>query len=150
MVYKSDRTVCKWCSDLVSHNEILPESMQGLYQWTGVLWSNEDFNSKATQYIWENSAVNGRTNMTTLDLCKWINKPILPNSTLEPGYPRRVSEETARKWLLELGIEVLTAKKGIFSDGHERDDVIASRNEFIHKMIKIGFLHFTNHPLMKL
>ena len=48
MVYKSDRTVHKWHSDLVSNSGILPESMQGLYQWTGVRWSNEDLNSKAT------------------------------------------------------------------------------------------------------
>ena len=58
MVYKSDRTVRKWLSDLVSNNRFLPESTQGLYQWTGVLWSNKDLNSKETQYIWENSAVN--------------------------------------------------------------------------------------------
>ena len=31
MVYKSDRTVRKWHSDLVSNNGILSESMQGLY-----------------------------------------------------------------------------------------------------------------------
>ena len=42
MVYKSNRTVRKWYSDMVSNNGILPESMQGLYQWTDVLWSNED------------------------------------------------------------------------------------------------------------
>ena len=84
--------------------------------------------------------------MTTLDLCKWINKSLLPNSILEPCYPRKVSVETARKWLHELGFEVLTAKKGIFIDGHERDDVIACRNEFIRKMIKNGFLQFTNAP----
>ena len=66
MVYKSDRTVRKWRSDLVSNNGILPESMQGLYQWTGVLWSNEDLNSKVTQYIRNFFAVNGRPNDNTL------------------------------------------------------------------------------------
>ena len=84
--------------------------------------------------------------MTTLDMCKWINKSLLLNSTLEPGYPRKISVETARKWLQELGFEVLTAQNGIFSNGQERDDVIACRIEFIRKMIKIAFLHFTNAP----
>ena len=46
----------------------------------------------------------------------------LPNSVLEPGYPRRVSAETARKWLHELGFDVLQMLKGVFIDGHERPD----------------------------
>ena len=45
-----------------------------------------------------------------------------------------------------MGFEVLTARKGIFIDGHERPDVVASRVEFLRKMVKIGFLHFTNAP----
>ena len=90
--------------------------------------------------------MNGRQNITTLDLCMWINKSLLPNSTMESGYPRKVSVETARKWLHELGFEILTAKKGIFIDDHERDDVIACRNEFICKIIKIGLMHLTNEP----
>ncbi len=46
----------------------------------------------------------------------------------------------------ELGFEVLTAKKGVFVDGHERPDVVTYRREFLRKMIKIGFLHFTHAP----
>ena len=38
---------------------------------------------------------------------------------------------------------MLTAKKGIFIDGHERDDVVESCRR---KMVKLGFLHFTNAP----
>ena len=71
---------------------------------------------------------------------------LLPNSTLEPGFPRKIGLETARKWLHHLGFEVLTAKKGIFIDGHERDDVVESRKLFLRKMVKLGFLHYTNAP----
>ena len=84
--------------------------------------------------------------MTTADFCKWVNKNLLPNCTLEPGFPRNISIETGRKWLHNLGFEVLTAKKGIFIDGHERPDVISYRTEFLRKMVKIGFLHFTEAP----
>ena len=31
-------------------------------------------------------------------------------------------------------------------DGHEYDDVIESRKLFLRKMVKLGFLHFTNAP----
>ena len=43
---------------------------------------------------------------------------------LEPGYPRKVSVQTARKWMHELGFEVVVKKKGTFVDGHERSDVV--------------------------
>ena len=84
--------------------------------------------------------------MTTTDFCKWVNKTFLPNFTLEPGFQQKVSVETARTWLHHLGFEVLTPKKGIFIDGHERPDVVASRKTILRKMVKIGFLHFTNAP----
>lgn len=73
-------------------------------------------------------------------------KSLLPNSTLEPGYPRKISVETGRKWLHELGFEIITTHKGIFYDGHERDDVVEHRKIFLRRMVKIGFLHFTNAP----
>ena len=86
--------------------------------------------------------------MTSMDFCKWVNQSLLPNSTLEPGYPRKVSVETAHKWLHQLGFEVLSAKKGIFIDGHEREDVAAYRKEFLHQMMEIGFLHFTEESAL--
>ena len=84
--------------------------------------------------------------MTVINLCKWVNKSLLPNSTIEPGFPRKIAIETARKWLHELGFEVVTARKGIFIDGHEREDVVTYRKQFLRRMVKIGFLHFTNAP----
>ena len=75
-----------------------------------------------------------------------MNVSLLPNSTLEPGFPRKVCLETARKLLYLLGFEVLTTQKGIFIDGHEHSDVIESRTLFLRKMFKVGFLHFTNAP----
>ena len=65
--------------------------------------------------------------MTVINFCKWANKSLLPNSTIGPGFPRKIAIETARKWLHELGFEVLTARKGIFIDGHEREDVVTYR-----------------------
>ena len=36
---------------------------------------------------------------------------LLLNHVLEPGYPRKISQETVRKWLHELGFCVLDSKK---------------------------------------
>ena len=62
--------------------------------------------------------------MTATVFCEWVNNDLLPNSTLEQGYPQNISLETARKWLHQLSFEFITPQKGIFVDGHERDDVV--------------------------
>ena len=116
MVKKSDRTVCRWRSSVIENDGILPESQQGHYQRSGVLWQNEELSKKATEYVRQNAALKGRPNLTSADFCRWINDSLLPHSTLEPGFPRKISTETARLWLHHLGFEVLTAQKGIFID----------------------------------
>ena len=146
MVKKSDRSVRRWRSEVIDKGGVLPESQHGRYQRSGVLRQNEELNKKAREYVRANAAVKGRPNLTSVDFCKWVNESFLPNCTLEPGFPWRIGVETARLWLHHLGFEVLTARKGIFIDGHERPDVIETRTLFLRKMIKLGFLHFTNAP----
>ena len=102
-----------------------------------MLWNNEELNEKAQNFVRANAAVKGKPHLTVVTFCKWINKALLTNSTLEPGYPRNLSSETARKWLHHLGFEVLTIRKGIFIDGHERDDVVEARKLFLRKMTKL-------------
>ena len=146
MVGKSDRTVRQWQTDMVSNNGVIPESKQGRYQRSGVLWNNEELNKLAADYVQNNSSVKGKPNMTTFDFCKWVNKTLLPNSTLEPGFPRKVSVSTCQRWLHHLGFEVVTPRRGIYYDRHEREDVVEYRKEYLRKMVKIGFIHFTNAP----
>lgn len=55
----------------------------------------------------------------------------MANKTLEPGSPRKISAETARKWMHEMGFMVLTSKKRTFVDGHEHKDVVDYRNKFL-------------------
>lgn len=55
---------------------------------------------------------------------------LLANCLLEPGFPRNVSVETARKYLHHLGFEVLSASKGMYFDGHEHADVVKERSVF--------------------
>ena len=91
-----------------------------------------------------NASVKGKPNLTVPEFCKWVNKSLLPNSTIAPGFPRKIGMETSRKWLHEMGFEVLTPRKGIFIDGHEQEDVVEYRKVFLRRLLKIGFLHFTN------
>ena len=50
MIKKSDRTARRWRSELID-DVVLPESEQGRYQRSGVLWQNEELNKKAVEYV---------------------------------------------------------------------------------------------------
>ena len=62
------------------------------------------------------------------------------------GISKKIGMETARKWLHKMGFEVLTPRKGIFIDRHEREDVVQYRKVFIRRMIKIGFFALHKCP----
>ena len=47
---------------------------------------------------------------------------------------KKISEKTATRWLKKLGWEFKTYKKGLYSDGHERPDVVEYRKEFLKFM----------------
>ena len=111
MAGRSERTIHDWESRFVANGFILPDSKQGQYQRSGVLWKDEELNRKATEHIRSNNVVKGRPNLTVAGFCEWINEELLPNATLGPGFPRRVSIETARCWLHELGFSVMRAQK---------------------------------------
>ena len=115
----------------------ISESKQGRYQRTGILWSNEELNHKVCEYVRQKCCVK---DMRERDFCSWVNDVLLPNSTLETGFPRHVSTETARKWLHDVGFEYLSPKKGSFVDGHERSDVVDHCKKFLRKIVGLGFL----------
>ena len=148
MVGKTHWTIRQWKLDLIANDGVLPESKQGSYQRSGVLWQSEELNLRVREYFRLNAAVKGTLNLTAAAFCRWVNKSLLPNSTLEPGFPRKVGVETSCKWLHHLGFEVLSVSKGIFIDGHERD-VVEARKLFLRKMAKIFVCILPPLPLLK-
>ena len=88
------------------------------------MWSDESLNRKAAKYIRENASIKGKPNLTVSQFCQWVNDDLLPNETLVPGFPRKVSLESARKWMIKLGFNVVRKKKGTYFDSHERGDVV--------------------------
>ena len=143
---KGERTVREWRATFTANKGSFPDTLQGKYQRTGVLWQNEELNKLATRYVRENRVVKGQPNMRLQSFTYWVNEALLPNHGLEPGFPRKVSCETARKWLHELGFSIIDAKKGTYVDGHERDDVVEYRAQFLRRMVGLGFLNRENAP----
>jgi len=84
----------------------------------------KELNKKAQEFVKANASVKGKKNLTAAVFYHWINKVLLLNSVLEPGYPRRVSLTTALRWLHNIGFQVIKKKKGTYVDRHERADVI--------------------------
>ena len=136
----SGRTVREWKSAFFENEGSFPTTLQGKYPRSGVLWSEEKLNKKATEFIRQNASVPGRPNLTASLFCKWVNSTLLPGESLAPCFPRNISVETARKWMHELGFSVIDKKKGTFVDGHERPDVVEYRKAFLRKMIVCGML----------
>lgn len=48
--------------------------------------------------------------------------------------PPGIRSRTARRWLSRLGYKWQDVKKGVFLDGHEREDVIEYRRKFLEEM----------------
>ena len=51
MVKKSECTARRWRAGLIDNNGVLPESQQGRYQRSGILWQNEELNKRATEHV---------------------------------------------------------------------------------------------------
>ena len=71
MVGRSERTIHDWESRFIANDFILPDSRQGQYQRSGVLWKDEELNRKASEYIRANTVVKGRPNLTIASFCQF-------------------------------------------------------------------------------
>ncbi len=132
VIGRTDRTIRQWRSDLVTYGEI-KESRKGKYERPQVLWANKELNDKARAFVQANTAfmVHGKqSTMKVKDFCQWVNESLLPSQAM-PNYqpysslsghlgytqlshpplppaqsslPQKISKETARKWMRELGL----------------------------------------------
>ena len=73
----------------------------------------------------------GEPNMTAQSFCDWINSDLLVSSHLPLFFPREISLRTATRWLHHLGFKPVSHKKGVYIDGHEREDVIRHRESLL-------------------
>ena len=51
---------------------------------------------------------------------------------------KQVTVKTAHSWLIKLGFTYVERRKGIYVDGHERDDVVAHRLEFLDTQMALS------------
>jgi hypothetical protein len=79
-----------------------------------------------------------------------LESTIFPELGIVPKQP--ISERTARRWLIKLGWRRTVIRKGVYMDGHEREDVIKYREEvYLPAMLKFEerMVHFEGPELTR-
>ncbi|XP_062500167.1 uncharacterized protein LOC134177408 isoform X1 [Corticium candelabrum] len=80
--------------------------------------------------------------MTASDFCCYINTDLLPNTSHSPGFSPTISVKTACRFLCDLGFQrVDSSKKGVYIDGHERQDVVEERTRYLDRVHAIESNH---------
>ena len=97
--------------------------------------NDEVFCLAAREYVKKNACKKGEPNLTSKMFSEWV----------QTEYNTNIGEQTARRWLLRLGFSRMHHQKGVFFDGHERDAVVAYRNEFLTKMDEFDKKSLTCH-----
>ncbi|KIO14505.1 hypothetical protein M404DRAFT_60519, partial [Pisolithus tinctorius Marx 270] len=109
--------------------EQLPEEKQGGKQNSPSFLNDESVQTHCQ--AWLSSLPTGQ--VTSRAFQNAINSKIFPELGIVPKQP--VSEQTVRHWLIKLGWRHTAVHKGVYMDGHEREDVVKYRNEvYLHKM----------------
>ena len=76
------------------------------------------------KFVAENGYVKGRPNLTLQDLVSWLK------DTRDVD----VCKATVSLWLHEMGFSYRQFSKGVYFDGHEREDVVADRRVYLHTL----------------
>ena len=126
----SDRVIQKWALEfLLSYSldeDNLDESFfsnnRGKHNKVeNSLVTQEDFIDEARQFIRENANKRGQPNLTCKDFAGWVSNK----------WQVDIAEETARRWMHKLGFEQKRIGKSVYFDGHERDDIVEARQEYL-------------------
>ena len=126
------RVLRKMARNYVDHR-ILPRSLQGKHQKIIPLIEDEDLMEQCLLFLRSQKP----EQITALLFCKQLKEVIFPKLY---GFAANVSERTASCWLHKLGFSYKDVSKSSYVDGHEREDVVAHRSEFLESMEKMDRL----------
>ena len=92
-------------------------------------------------WVRENAYKKGEANMTAGKFCQWANDVLLPSHVLSSNMPRTISVRIANRWLHQLGFTPQSHKSSSYVDGHEGEDVVKSREEFLKQITDLKKSH---------
>ena len=94
------------------------------------LLSDEVFKTRIIEYLRANKFI-----ATIHEFVKFVENEALPGLGIKTK--RRIGKTMAQEWLHQLGWDYKDHSKNIYFDGHERDDVVAYRNQFLEQMANL-------------
>ena len=97
------------------------------------LLQDEHFCREARAYVQKHACRKGEPNLTCKMFTEWV----------QAEHATCISEATARRWLSKLGFSRVHHQKGVYFDGHERNDVVDYRNEFLQKIYELDKISIT-------
>jgi hypothetical protein len=133
----NEKTVRRYRNDFFENKGEFTIQQQGKYE-RHCVYHDEALNHKAAEWVREHAFVKGEPNMTSQSFCDWVNKDLLPSS---PHFPRSISLRTAVRWLHHLGFKPVSHKKGVYIDGHEREDVVRHRKSLLKALHDLCAAH---------
>ena len=136
------RKSCEGTEMTFSRMRVSPQySSKGSTYERHCVYHDEALNHKAAEWVREHAFVKGELNMTAQSFCDWVNNDLLPSSHLPPHFPRSISLRTAVCWLHHLGFKPVSHKKGMYIDGHEREDVVSHRKSLLKTLHDLRAAH---------
>jgi hypothetical protein len=121
--------------------EQLPDERRGGVKKARTLLLDETLRSTAKD--WLTSQKSGQ--VTPRRFQHALNSKILP--TVGVMLKKPLCERTARRWLIKLGWRLTRIQKGVYMDGHEREDVVKYRNEVFLPRMKEYEARMTHYVL---
>jgi hypothetical protein len=110
-------------------NSTLPPSHQGKFQKTVRLIDDEGIAEACKAWIRTHGGKNG---ITPAQFKAFIETDFFPCHGISSH--KTISTRTAERWLRVLGLTFKQHRKGIYYDGHEREDVVEYRKIFLQRM----------------
>ena len=99
-------------------------SSRGLCLPKDQLVCDEGFQSEARSFVRSKSCIKGEPNLTVSMFQDWVLSK----------YKVKISDVTAWRWLHRLGFSRKHHQKGVYFDGHDRDNVVVNINKFLECM----------------
>ncbi|KIJ46711.1 hypothetical protein M422DRAFT_249876 [Sphaerobolus stellatus SS14] len=122
----------------IQHFKTLPPINSGKHHAHPTLLNNERILQAVRRYL--SIVANGE--ITPLQLMKHVNEEIISGLGLDLG-KQNISESTARCWLIKLGYALKEARKGMYFDGHERQDVVEYCENFLKDFLSYERLRYS-------
>lgn len=126
-VSHSGRLIRQWTNHYIENLE-LPVQTQGKFVKVKSLIHDEDVQRTLREFI----RLEREVALTSTKLASWVNE----NLHLKIGFQSQlqISSRTGQRWLNILGLRFGKFMTGLYTDGHERSDVVLYRSAFLERM----------------